>query len=207
MTRILNFFIFLALAGAITPAHAQPTEGQSLPRAGDRAGTSPYVRFPDWQNIVIVQNDTINDVYYPLVLQQGWDHDVVLSDMKLVQLREFDVVPTEARVEGDNVIVPFAISLQYQDDGLLGAVMQGTMDVIGDIQLTIVSGEVTRVLVREYRDSQQSEKIGRDLGLLKKFDGKFAEGIVVPVLTHYLNSSNNAGVLLELVTASGIVIP
>lgn len=205
MIKLFVLTILIIIGGSCS-AFAVPNHKTDLLTAKER-NHLPYVRFPDWQNIVIVDNDHVNQEYLPLISTAGWDSDINLADMELVQLREFDVSAKNAKIEDDQVVIAYGVSLQFKDDGLIGTVVQGTLDAIGEIILKVQSDEGITVTVLEYGTSDRSENLGNDLGLLEKFDGHFVEGIVAPSLAHYLEKDDNLAKLIALLGDNGIQLP
>lgn len=218
MIRITPTLLLLAtLIGFGLSAFAESNEAKTpnyspVPTAQTRSlDTKNYLRFPGWNNIEIVNEGVIDPKLSEQIEITHWSEDASLSQLKLLQIRDFDVkvsqilAPSNSHLE---IIIPFAVGVRYQENGTVSqALAQGTINVEGLIILSLQNGAVVDIRIEHYDDSQEVERWGRKLGAIDQYDGEFIKGVVTRPLENYLAKPNSRENLIKLLKTHGIQFP
>lgn len=157
---------------------------------------------PEWQSIEIVREGEVDPYWASLISTESRSEDIGdLDEMEWLQLRELDLKVDEIRAQDGYIEIPFVVGLRFEESSFLFTARQGTMNVQGALYLLVEQGEVKRVEVVRYFDSQSLERIGRSLGTLDQYDGGFVDSIVRPVLRGYFTQkeplTNLMGLLIS----------
>lgn len=190
------FFSAVLFAFSIS-VQAQSVEYSSVLTADQRTNSGQFTRLPGWQDLEIVKDGVINTA-----LKQRWfrGEAISLERFHILQLREFDILTTGIQIAENRIEVPFAMGIRYQDRGQVArAYIQGTLNVLGRIVLTIEGRKITRISIYQYYDSNGIEVLGRKLGFLDEFDGTFASTVLESVLKNYFSEQGNFSALYSLV--------
>lgn len=213
----LHVLLTIAMVGTVisAPAESQsPPASQStdankaiyapVPTAQERLlDTKNYVRFPGWNNIDIVKEGVVDQGLSQQIEANRWNEDVLLSKLKWLQIRDFDIKLSQILAPPNShlvIIVPFAIGVRYQENGnISSAFAQGTINAEGMIILTFQNGTFLDLRIEQYDDSQESERLGRKLGIIDQYDAEFINGVVPRLLKNYLSELKSQESLIKLI--------
>lgn len=207
MSKIISSSVILLLA-PLSPlvipvgVGAEQPRYESVPTSEERSSGELFVRFPGWQEIVIVQDGEVNETYAMQIDTSQWDKDIPIDSFKRLVLQDFDIKTASiAFIDETFTFIPFAVGIRYQASGhfLSEIVSQGTINAFGTIELVIKDKEIVEIKILKYHDSPNIEQYQRKLGLLDKYDSDFVVGVLRPLLKNYLTEKQRLQTLIDLV--------
>lgn len=184
LQSILSFILFTSLIPL--GLQAKQPGYTDLPTQNERTENKDYFRFP--YSLPIIEDGNIIEERAQYV---DWSKlkskNIIKEELLWLVLREFDLETSQIyQTPQGGLRVPFLISLRHQLKGKRGAVIQGTLNIKGEIELVIENKQVVDVIVTHFDDSQLSEAIGRKFELIDQYDLEFAQFVVIPVVSAHL---------------------
>lgn len=203
-------FVILSLlypmSFAESPTVEQPQYSRVL-TAEERNVNNNYMHFPNWQDLVIVYDGAVNDVYARQVDVSQWDKALSLESFKWLIIQNLDIQFTSIASVKTTTFVPFVVGIRYQAKGPFWSEMlfQGTINASGALELVMQDEQVVDVRIARYYDSQNIEQYERKLGLIDQYNGYFVAGVLSPLLKNYFVDSHNLQALVDLVANEGSI--
>lgn len=175
----------------------------NIPNAQARAKDSSWKAFPKFDTIHIVEENTGKPLKADVLTDAGIKADVQEGRYKSLQVR--DLYTKDVKIEGSSVKIPFIVSVKHSftkydtpvASTVLSTINQGTIDVAGDLNVTITPDKVVKVTVTAFHDSQALESYGRYVGANYGTDLEWAKRIVVPTLEAYFQDPAHLGELIK----------
>lgn len=177
---------------------------ETLNNEAERIRHQDYLHFPGWRNFILIIDGKLQEYYAFMVTSDNFDKNLPIHKMKWLEIRSFDLMPDFIRHrKEDQFAVPFVISIKYEEntDEVFSSLIQGTLNVSGEILVSFKQGRVLGIMLKHYYDSYWREQMARTFLLNESFNGEFALRIVPPFLQDYLSENEHFLILEQLVEA------